>query len=102
MAKKRVRDSTEWYKGILLCSAAIYMYAYKRAHQAIRDIKPDTKATTIVETMSAADASCGALAFAEAAEDGEDVEEDVGEDVPPAVSVAPWTRYTIATMETPT
>lgn len=62
------------------------------------------KATTTVETISAADASCGLLVFAEAADDGEDVEDDVGEDVPPlaAVSVAPLTRYTIATMETPT
>lgn len=67
-------------------------------------MKPDVKATADVETMSAKDASCGPLEFAEAAEVGDEVEDDDGEDVPeaPAVSVAPWTRYSIATTETPT
>lgn len=67
-------------------------------------MKPDVKATANVEIMSATDASCGPLELAEAAEDGDEVEDDVGEDVPevPAVSVAPWTRYSIATTETPT
>lgn len=65
-------------------------------------MKPDVNATTTVETMSAKDASCGLLAFAEAAEDGDDVEDDV-EDAPvaPAVSVASWTRYSISTTEMP-
>lgn len=69
-------------------------------------MKPDVKATANVEIMSATDTSCGPLEFAEAAEDGDedDDEDDVDEDVPeaPAVSVAPWTRYSIATTETPT
>jgi hypothetical protein len=60
------------------------------------------KATAIVETMSATDASCGPLAVIEAAEDGKEVEDDVGEDIPPAVSVALCTRYSIATTDTPT
>lgn len=67
-------------------------------------MKPDVKATANVEITSATDASCGPLEFAEAADDGDEDEDDVDEEVPeaPAVSVAPWTRYSIATTETPT
>lgn len=61
-------------------------------------MKPDVKDTASSEKTSARDASCGPLAIIEAAEDGD----DVGVDVPPAVSVASCTRYSIATMETPT
>lgn len=65
-------------------------------------MRPEVKATAIVARMSAVDASCELLAVAEAAEDGEAVEDDVGEDVAPAVSVAAYTRYSIACAEKPT
>lgn len=62
---------------------------------------PDIKARAIVGNTSAIHASCGLLTVAEPAEDGEAVEDDV-EDVTPAVSVAAYTRYSIACAEKPT
>lgn len=64
-------------------------------------MKPDVKAANSVETISAADANLGTLAFAEAAEDEDEDEDgdgdDVGDEEPVAVSVASWTKYNIAT-----
>lgn len=67
-------------------------------------MKPDVKAKPIVDNTSAIEASCGPLAVAEAAEDGEAVEDVAVEDVPPAVaaSVAAYTRYNIGCAEKPT
>lgn len=79
--------------------AIILKLAHCILHQAISNAKPDVKAATNVKTTTAAGANCSPLAFVEAAEDGDkDPEdpEDVAEDEPPAVSVASWTRYTIA------